>query len=189
MVRSSGSGFAAAQPGVLARLGGRAVAARQHLDSLDLAAVDHLETVGETPVGGVVLRHLLVDVAVGGQFVWRRHVRHFGLVLQAALLDLEGRGHVEDRLSVLDADDAPGGEALAVPDAVDVEQDRSLGVAAAQEVGVDRVQVAVLDRRRRGDRPPKPPRPAPWCVVGAPPGPHRASCPSRRRLAPLRRRR
>ena len=123
----------------------------EHLDALDLAAVDHLEAVREALVRGVVLRHLPVDVAVGGQFVGRRHLRHVGLVLKTALLDLEGRGHVEDGPAVLDADDAARREAPPVADAVDVEEDRTLRVAAAQEVGVDRVQVAVADRLRGGD--------------------------------------
>ena len=46
---------------------------------------------------------------------------------------------VEDRLAVLDGDDAAGGERLAVADAVDLVEDRHGRVARAQEVGVQRV--------------------------------------------------
>ncbi len=64
-------------------------------------------------------------------------------VLEAVLVDVERRRHVEDRLAVLDGDDAPGGEAAAVADAVDVVDDRHLGVAELEEVGVHRMHPAV----------------------------------------------
>ena len=50
-------------------------------------------------------------------------------VIGAALVDVERGGHVEDRLAVLDRDDASGREAPPVADAVDVEDDRHLRVA------------------------------------------------------------
>ena len=43
-------------------------------------------------------------------------------------------------LAVLDRDDAAGGEALAVADAVDLIDDRHLGIAAEQEIGVQRMR-------------------------------------------------
>jgi hypothetical protein len=45
---------------------------------------------------------------------------------------------------VLDRDHAPGREALAVADAVDLVDDRHLGIAAEQEIGVQRMRLAVL---------------------------------------------
>ena len=53
------------------------------------------------------------------------------------------RLEVEDRPAVLDGDDAAGGEAAAVADPVDLVEDRHRRVARAQEVGVERVHVAV----------------------------------------------
>jgi hypothetical protein len=43
---------------------------------------------------------------------------------------------------VLDRDDAPGGEALAVADAVDLVDDRHLGVAGQEKIGVQRMRRA-----------------------------------------------
>ena len=48
-------------------------------------------------------------------------------------------------LAVLDGDDAPGGEALAVADAVDLVDDRHLGIAGQQEIGVQRMRQHALD--------------------------------------------
>ncbi len=57
-------------------------------------------------------------------------------MLQSAFLDLEGRFQRKDRLTVLDGDDAPRGETAAIADAVDLVDDRHLGVAGAHEVAV-----------------------------------------------------
>src|SRR5262249_53571809 len=74
------------------------------------------------------------------------HLRHFELVLEARLPDLKRRLQVEDRPPVLDRDHPPRGEARAVADPVDVVQDRHLGIARPQEVGVERVRDPPLDR-------------------------------------------
>ncbi len=58
------------------------------------------------------------------------------------LVHVEARLQVEDRFPVLDRDDAARGERLAVADAVDLVQDRRVRVAGAQEVPVERVDVA-----------------------------------------------
>ena len=58
---------------------------------------------------------------------------------------MERRRHGEDRLAVLDRHHAAGGEALAVADAVDLVDDRHFGIAAEQEIGVQRM------RRPAGD--------------------------------------
>ena len=59
---------------------------------------------------------------------------------------LSGRWKLACRLkmafAVLDGDDPPCGEALAVADAIDLVQDRHGGVAGAEEVGVQRVDEA-----------------------------------------------
>ncbi len=57
-------------------------------------------------------------------------------------MHVEARLQVEDRLPVLDRDDASGGERLAVADAVDLVEDRRVRVAGTQEVRVERVDVA-----------------------------------------------
>ena len=64
-------------------------------------------------------------------------------MLAAFLILLERCGQEEDRLAVLDRGDAAHGEGLAVAGAVHVVDDRRLDVARAQEVGVDRVHVAL----------------------------------------------
>src|SRR2546430_4648377 len=53
---------------------------------------------------------------------------------------MKRHSHGENRLPVLDGDHAAGGEALAVADAVDLVDDRHLGVAGEQEIGVQRVR-------------------------------------------------
>ena len=55
-------------------------------------------------------------------------------------------------MAVLARGDAPGGEALAVADAVDVVDDRNLGVARQQEIGVHGVRLPALDGAHRGDQ-------------------------------------
>ncbi len=59
---------------------------------------------------------------------------------------------MEDRLSVLDGDDPPGGEGAAVPDAVDGVDDRRARVPCPQEVRVQGVGGPVRgDGAARGD--------------------------------------
>ena len=88
---------------------------------------------------------------LGGERLGRRRLGHRVLVLEARLVDLEGRREVEDRLAALDGDDAPRRERAAVADAVDVVDDRLSHVAGAKEVGVERVHVALgRDRLHRG---------------------------------------
>src|SRR6516164_308759 len=60
----------------------------------------------------------------------------------AGLVAVKRHRHGVNRLSVLDRDHAPRGEALAVADAVDLVDDRHLGVAGEQEIGVQRVRQA-----------------------------------------------
>ena len=97
----------------------------------------------------LAISFLLVEQRVG-----RRNVlRHRHLMLQALFVDLEGRLEREDRLAVLDGDHAPRGEGAAVADAVDLVDDRHLGVARPHEIAVQRMHVPVgLDGALRGDQ-------------------------------------
>src|SRR3954447_17992781 len=58
----------------------------------------------------------------------------------------------EDLLTVLDRDDAPRGEALAVAAAVDLVNDRHLGIAADEEIRVQRMWRAALHGADRRDQ-------------------------------------
>ena len=69
--------------------------------------------------------------------------RHRVLVLEALLVLLERRGHVEDGGARLDRDDPPRGERAAVADAVDLVDDGLRHVPGPQEVRVQRVHVPV----------------------------------------------
>ena len=58
-------------------------------------------------------------------------------------------------MPVLDRDHAPRGEALAVADAIDFVDDRHLGIAAEQEISVQRMRRTnrhVFDRAAGGDQ-------------------------------------
>jgi hypothetical protein len=70
-------------------------------------------------------------------------------VLEALLFGLKGRRHGKDRLPVLDGDHAARGEAAAVAAAVDLVKDGGLGIARPEEIGVQRMAGAALDRALR----------------------------------------
>ncbi len=53
---------------------------------------------------------------------------------------------------MLNGDDAPGGEAAAVADAVNLVDDGDCGVASAQEIGMERMGEALLHRAARRDQ-------------------------------------
>ena len=55
-------------------------------------------------------------------------------------------------MAVLARGDAPRGETLAVADAVDVVDDRHLGIAGQQEIGVHGMRRPALDGAHRGDQ-------------------------------------
>ena len=68
-------------------------------------------------------------------------------------LPLVERGHHgKDRLALLPGDDTAGGEAAAVSEPLDLEQDRLVGVASEKEIGVQRMRVAAVNRALRGDQ-------------------------------------
>src|SRR5580698_2637250 len=85
-----------------------------------------------------------------GQLLRRRHPRHLHLVLETLLLHLEGGGHVEYLLTVLNGDDPAVREALTIQAAVDLVDDRGVEIAPSQEVSVQRVDDTALYRRRGG---------------------------------------
>ena len=55
-------------------------------------------------------------------------------------------------MAMLDRHHAAGGEALAVANAVDLVDDRHLGIAGQQEVGVHRMRRSAVDRPGGGDQ-------------------------------------
>ena len=55
-------------------------------------------------------------------------------------------------MPVLAGGDAAGGEALAVPDAVDIVDDGYLGIARQQEIGVHRMRRPAFHRAHGGDQ-------------------------------------
>ena len=63
---------------------------------------------------------------------------------------MEGSGHGEDRLAVLDGNHAAGREAAAVADAVDLVDDRHRGVAGAQEISVEGMREPPVHGAMRG---------------------------------------
>ncbi len=73
-------------------------------------------------------------------------------MLQSLLRDLERNGHVENLLAVLNGDNAPGREALAVARAIDFVKDRNAWVARANEISVERVRDAVFYRAAGRDQ-------------------------------------
>ena len=112
----------------------------------DVALVDRMgpfEPVGELLLPG--------RKALGqrGQALWRGHLGHGELVLEALFGVVKRGRQVEDGAAVLHGDDAPGGERPAVPDAVHLVEDGDRRVAGPQEVRVQRVDPAVLDGASR----------------------------------------
>src|SRR5688572_3490094 len=77
-------------------------------------------------------------------------------MLDPCLGDLKRRGHAEDRLAVLDRDDAAIAEALAVARELDLIDDRRVHVPAHEKVRVQRMHAPTLDGvARRSQRLPE----------------------------------
>jgi hypothetical protein len=70
------------------------------------------------------------------------HLGHSRGVIESPLGRLERRGHVEDRPTMLNSDDTPRAEALAVARDVDLINDGRVHVAGQQEIRVQGVDVA-----------------------------------------------
>src|SRR5947207_37368 len=75
--------------------------------------------------------------------------RHRRVVVGAGLVDVERGRQVEDGPPVLDGDDAPRRERAAVADAVDLVEDGPVGIARTQELRVQGVHAADVDRAAR----------------------------------------
>src|SRR5208282_3319627 len=96
-----------------------------------------------------------LDLGFGRQRLRLRHIGHLELMRESFLRDVERHRHGEDRAAVLDRDHAPRGEALAVADAVDLIDNGHFGIAAEQEIGVQRMRRPgrhVLDRAAGRDQ-------------------------------------
>lgn len=64
-------------------------------------------------------------------------------MIEAGLRLVKGGGQIEDRASLLDGDDPPGGEGPPVPDPLDLVHDRHPWSAGPQKVRMERVDRAV----------------------------------------------
>src|SRR5262249_3191731 len=74
-------------------------------------------------------QHFFAHVRVTRELFWRRDVRHFGLVTQTRFVAMERYQHRKNPMPMLAGRPPPGGEALAVPDTIDVVYDRYFRIA------------------------------------------------------------
>lgn len=80
------------------------------------------------------------------------YIGHGSVMLEAGLFDLKRNRHAEDRAAMLDRDDPAGRKAAAIADAVDFIEDRNLGIARAEKITLERMDVAIFDRAIRSDQ-------------------------------------
>jgi len=120
----------------------------------DEDGLDHQDAMPEVPAPDTLKSEREPEVALRAQRLRLGDLGHRVLVVEARLVGLERRLEAEDRLALLDRDDAPGGEALAVAQAIDLVDDRAADIAGAHEVAVQRVDdpPAADGLRRRGQR-------------------------------------
>src|SRR4051794_33474160 len=87
-----------------------------------------------------LLRHFL-----GGEFLRQRHIGHFVLMVEGAMLvDMERHHDREDRIAVLDGGNPAGRVALAVAQPLNFVNDRYLRIAGKNEIAVQRVRQPAL---------------------------------------------
>src|SRR5690606_10202531 len=90
------------------------------------------------PVSAHILRqhveHPLLQIMLVRKGLRRRRLRHGGVVIETVFVLMEGDAHDEHGASMLDALDTTGGEATAIPDALDVVDDGLGGVTGKEEV-------------------------------------------------------
>src|SRR5579862_6998754 len=107
------------------------------------------------PVGvGEVGRHLASlagDLCHRDEAIGSRDLRDGVAVDEALFVDVERAGERKDRLSVLDSRHGAGSERATVSDAVDHVKDRMVRIPRPQEVGVEGMDSAALDRPPGGD--------------------------------------
>ena len=140
---SSGSGAVGAQPHPLLRpLGPAALGGH----GVDVAGVDRAGPLVPLAEALAVGRHAAGEV--GQRPRAGDAARHGDLMVEPRLGAVEAGLQVEDRPAVLDGHHPPGGEALAVTDAIDLVEDRYGRIAGAEEVGMERVHgsARVVDR-------------------------------------------
>lgn len=85
------------------------------------------------------MRQLASDIGFRRQAVRGGGGRHCFLMLIAILWRLEGGGHIENRLPVLDGGYPTGAEAVAVAQHLHIVNDRLLAIAGAKKVAVKRM--------------------------------------------------
>ncbi len=123
----------------------------QRIGGLDRAEVDRT-ILGEhtSQVLGQLFGARANDIELWLEGFWRRHVGHRRLMIEAFLLHVKRRRHVEDRFTMLNRRHAAARETAAIAWAVHEVHDRCLEIALTQEVAVHRVRLA-----RRIDRAPR----------------------------------
>ena len=118
--------------------------AQPHTQCMLAFALDVIPNVERVPLAALDRVPRPVAFGQSWQGVGGSDDRHRVLVLEPVLIDLERRGHVEDRAFVLPGDDATGAERAAVSRVLHDVLDRHRRVAGAQEVAVQRVGSTLL---------------------------------------------
>ena len=117
----------------------------------------HLNRPVAFPVALDALRHGFAELShqslLAKQRIGQRYVAwHRNLMLQALIITLEGCFEGKDRLPVLNGDDPPRGKRSAIPDPVDLVDDRQFGIARPHEIAMKRMNKAIgLDSALSGD--------------------------------------
>jgi hypothetical protein len=101
-----------------------------------IADVADLDRARPEPAGRDLVAVFLEALLPDGHGLWVGRLRHQRLILRARLGHLERRRERKDRASVLDRHHSAGGERAAVADAVDGVDDRDIGIAGPDEVGM-----------------------------------------------------
>ena len=132
-----GNGAVGAQPDLTHRLGDMAFHRVMKLHRTDLQRFIAEEFVFH--LRRQEMRQLASDIGFRRQAVRGGGGRHCFLMLIAILWRLEGGGHIENRLPVLDGGDPTGAEAVAVAQHLHIVNDRLLAIAGAKKVAVKRM--------------------------------------------------
>ena len=114
-----------------------------HRPDLDRSPAQKLLADGGRDLGGDPVRQFQLGSETFGAGHGGRRI----LVIKPRLVDLKRGGHVENRPALLDGHDPAGGEALAVPDAIDVVNDRLIDISGPEKIGMQAVGPAL---RRHG---------------------------------------
>ncbi len=115
----------------------------------DIAGVDRPRT--RVPVAEYLGVLGIAGLEVGERLGVGETLGRLELMLEALFGGVERGREMEDGVTMLDGDDAAGRERSTVADPFDFVEDRDGRVAGTQEVGMQRVDGAVLDRSSGGD--------------------------------------